>query len=70
MKRVHEAPIVGIVDSDDLYIAAYLKLRRAVLNGDVKTPEDIAAYAAELGRELPESAPPPSKRPLSLRTSR
>ncbi len=45
-----KAPIAGIIDSDDPWIAAYLKLRRAVLNSDVDTPEDITAYAAEVRR--------------------
>jgi hypothetical protein len=53
-------PPTGIIDSDDPWISGYLKLRRAVLNGDVETPEDIATYAAELRRDLPEPAPPPS----------
>ncbi|MGH3923579.1 MAG: hypothetical protein ACRDTT_12055 [Pseudonocardiaceae bacterium] len=53
-------PIVGVVDSDDPWIAGYLKLRQAVLNGDITTRDEIAAYAAELRRGLPDPAPPPS----------
>lgn len=48
------------IDSEDPYIAAYLKLRRAVLNGELETRDEITAYAAELKRDLPEPNPPPT----------
>ena len=48
-------PIVGVVDSDDPWIAAYMKLRQAVLTGELETLDEIAAYAAELRRGLPDS---------------
>lgn len=60
MTELDSPAIVGVVDSDDPYIDAYLKLRHAVLTGDFETPEEIAAYAEELARDLPESTPPPS----------
>ena len=50
----------GIVDSDDPWIAGYLKLRQAVLNGELKTQDEIASYAVELRRGLPDPTPPPS----------
>jgi hypothetical protein len=49
-----------IVDSDDPWIAGYLKLRHAVLTGELDTQDEIAAYAAELRRGLPDPTPPPS----------
>jgi hypothetical protein len=49
-----------IVDSDDLWIAGYLKLRHAVLTGELDTREEIADYAAELRRGLPDPTPPPA----------
>lgn len=54
------APIAALVDSDDPWIAGYLKLRAAVLSGEVETPEEITAYASELSRGLPAGGPPPS----------
>jgi hypothetical protein len=48
------------VDSDDPWIAGYLKLRHAVLTGELNTREEIAAYATELRRDLPGPTPPPS----------
>jgi hypothetical protein len=53
-------PPTGIIDSDDPWIAGYLKLRHAVLTGELDTQEEIAAYAAELRRGLPDPTPPPS----------
>ncbi len=55
-----EPPIADIIDSEDPWIAGYLKLRQAVRTGELETPEDIASYAAELRRDLPQPAPPPS----------
>lgn len=54
-----ESPIAGIIDSDDPWISEYLKLRQAVLNGELETQDEIAAYAAELRRHLSDPAPPP-----------
>jgi hypothetical protein len=42
-----------VIDSDDPWIAGYLKLRHAVLTGDIETREEIVAYATELRRGLP-----------------
>ena len=53
-------PPTGIVDSDDPWIAGYLQLRQAVLTGELDTQDEIAAYAAELKRGLPDPTPPPS----------
>lgn len=53
-------PPPGIVDSDDPWIAGYLQLRQAVLTGKLDTQDEIAAYAAELRRGLPDPTPPPS----------
>ncbi len=53
-------PIAGVIDSDNPWIAAYLTLRWAVLTGELHTQDEIAAYAAELRRNLPDPAPPPS----------
>ncbi len=53
------APITGLVDSDDPWIRGYLKLRAAVLSGEIETPEEITAYATELNRGLPAGGPPP-----------
>ncbi|MGH3999850.1 MAG: hypothetical protein ACRDTJ_20590 [Pseudonocardiaceae bacterium] len=53
-------PPTGIVDSDDPRIAGYLKLRQAVLTGELDTQEEIATYAAELRCGLPDPTPPPS----------
>lgn len=55
-----EPPIARIVDSDDPWIAGYLKLRQAVLTGELNTQDEIAAYAAELRRGLSDPTPPPS----------
>ena len=55
-----EPPITGIVDSDDPWISGYLKLRQAVLTGELDTQDEIAAYAVELRRGLPDPTPPPS----------
>lgn len=59
MKCAHEVPIGGTVGSDDPHIAAYLK-RQAVLTGELETSDEIAAFAVELGRDLPDGPPPPS----------
>ncbi|MGH3815684.1 MAG: hypothetical protein ACRDUV_25075 [Pseudonocardiaceae bacterium] len=48
------------VDSDDPWIVGYLKLRQAVLTGELDTLDEIAAYAAELRRGLSDPTPPPS----------
>ncbi|MGH3896917.1 MAG: hypothetical protein ACRDTA_01435 [Pseudonocardiaceae bacterium] len=53
-------PPTGIIDSNDPWIAGYLKLRHAVLTGELDTREEIAAYAAELRSGLPDPTPPPS----------
>jgi hypothetical protein len=53
-------PPTGIIDSDDPWIAGYLKLRHAVLTGKLDTQEEIATYATELRRGLPDPTPPPS----------
>lgn len=45
--------------SDDPWIAGYLKLRAAVLSGEITTLEEITAYARELSRGLPAGGPPP-----------
>jgi hypothetical protein len=56
MKR----PPPGIADSDDPWIAGYLKLRQAVLTGELETQDEIVAYAVELRRGLSDPTPPPS----------
>jgi hypothetical protein len=53
-------PPTGIIDSDNPWIAGYLKLRQAVLTGELHTQDEIAAYAVELRRGLPDPTPPPS----------
>ena len=53
-------PPTGIIDSDDPWIAGYLKLRQAVLTGELDTQEEITAYATELRRGLPGPTPAPS----------
>jgi hypothetical protein len=55
-----EPPIVGVIDSDNPWISGYLKLRQAVLSGELETRDEIAAYAAELRRGLSDPTPPPS----------
>jgi hypothetical protein len=52
--------IVGVIDSDDPWISGYLKLRQAVLTGELDTLDEIIAYAAELRRGLPDPTPPAS----------
>jgi hypothetical protein len=49
-----KTPPTGVIDSDDPWIAGYLKLRHAVLTGELDTQDEIAAYAAELRRDLPD----------------
>jgi hypothetical protein len=49
-----------MIDSDDPWIAGYLKLRHAVLTGELDTQEEITVYAVELRRGLPDPTPPPS----------
>ena len=46
--------------NDDPWIAGYLRLRQAVLDGSLTTEAEIAAYAAELRRGLSDPTPPPS----------
>ncbi|MGH3888314.1 MAG: hypothetical protein ACRDSZ_17400 [Pseudonocardiaceae bacterium] len=50
--------------NDDPWIAGYLRLRQAVLDGSVTTEAEIGAYAAEIQRGLPSTSPPPASAAL------
>lgn len=59
MSCVTAAHIAGIAEGDDPWLAGYLRLRQAVLDGELATQDEITAYAAELRCSLPDHHPPP-----------
>jgi hypothetical protein len=51
-------PVAALAEDEDPWVAGYLRLRQAVLDSELRTPEEIAAYAAELRAGLPGQPPP------------